>query len=241
MLVGDDLADLLGPHDLDAVHHLARERRIGVDEGDGAVVPGLVEGAQQLDADRACPVDDHILALIEADGLELGRGLQQQGARPLPAEADETGGDQGEDHDRRARLALEAAHVHDESPQHGRNDHRHIDAGRPLRSDEAGDELVEAPPIEHENADHRRRQHQQKDLRRLRHIEFAEAQGIGGPDRDAEHHEVICDQKRSLEPARTLDQPNGERHAGRPRTGPKPSLKDRAHRESALNHSRSLG
>ena len=33
--LGDHLADLLGPEHLDAVHHLARERGIVVDEGDG--------------------------------------------------------------------------------------------------------------------------------------------------------------------------------------------------------------
>ena len=109
-------------------------------------------------------------------------------------------------------MDLDAAHQHDERPQHGGADHRHIDAGGALGPDEAGHELVEPAHIEDDDADHRRRGHEQHLVEAVRHVELAQAQRIGRPQREGQHHDVVDDQSRPLEPARTLDQPYGKLH-----------------------------
>ena len=83
ILGGDHLADLARPEHLDAVHHLPRERRIVVDEGDHVELAGLVQRPKQLDADGAGAIDDDVLALIEIDRLVLRRGPEQHCAGPL--------------------------------------------------------------------------------------------------------------------------------------------------------------
>ena len=110
------LADLLGPQHLDAMHQLAGERGIGVDEGDHLVAAGLVQRAQQLDADGAGAVDDHRLALVEAQPACAAARPEQQRPGPLPAQANEAGGDQAVDHHHRTRMVLDAAHQHDAAP-----------------------------------------------------------------------------------------------------------------------------
>ena len=181
VLVGDHLADLLRPQHLDAMHQLAGERRIGVDEGDGLVAAGLVERAQELDADGPGAVDDDRFPLVEAHRPVFGRGLKQHGAGPLPAEADEQRGDQGIDHDHRPRMVLDGHHQHHHRPQQRPDDHRDIDAGRALRADEAGDELVQPAHIEDGDADERRRDQQHPFVQARRDIEMAQSAGCRRP------------------------------------------------------------
>ena len=201
------------------MHHLAREGGIVVDEGDELVLVGFLKRAHQLDAERARAIDDDALPLIEAHGLVLGRGPEQHIARPLPAQPDETRGDQAIDHDHRAGMSADAGHEHDQRPDKGGDDHRDVNTGGALRSDEARDELVQPAQIESDYADERRRRHQQPHAGRIWQVELAQAQRIGSPQREAQHHEVVDDEQRSLEPARTLDEPNGKTHEGQPRTG----------------------
>ena len=214
VFVGDDFADLLWPRNLDPVHQLAGKRGVRVDEGDGPVIAGLVQRAQQLNADGSGAVDDDVLPLVEADRPMLRGRFEEYGAGPLPAQADEPRGDQGIDHHHRAGLPLNAAHQHHQRPDQRGDDNRRVDARRAFRPDEAGDELVKTAPIEDEDAYDRRRQHEQKNFRSLGDVDSAEAQGIGSPQRDGEHREIVQDQNRPLKPARTLDQPNGYRHDG---------------------------
>ena len=170
---GDGLADLLGSEHLDPVHHLARKRGVRIDEGDGLVVAGLVQRAQQLDADLAGAVDDDALPLVEADAFMLGREPEQGGAGPLSAETNEPGGDQAIDHDHRPWMHLDAAHQDDERPQHRGDDHRDIDPRGALRPDEASDELVQPAHIEDDHADHGRGRHQQHLGKGVGHVELA--------------------------------------------------------------------
>ena len=173
VLIGDRLADLLGPHHLDPVHHLARKRGVRIDEGDGLISSCLVQRTQQLDADRAGAVDDDALPLIEAHAFMFGREPEQGGAGPLSAETNEPGGDQAIDHDHRPRMHLDAAHQHDERPQHRGDDYRDIDAGGALWPDEASDELVEPAHIEDDHADHGRGRHQEHLGKGVGHVELA--------------------------------------------------------------------
>ena len=83
VLLGDQLGDLLGPRHFQAVHELAGKRGVGIDEGDGLVTAGLVQRAQQLDAERAGAVDDDRLPLIEARRLVLRRRREQRRAPPI--------------------------------------------------------------------------------------------------------------------------------------------------------------
>ncbi len=135
------------------MHQLAGERGVGIDEGDHLVAAGLVERAQQLDADGPRPVNDHRLALVEAQRLVLRRGPKHQRGSPLPAEANEQGGDQGIDHDHPTWMILHGHHQHHHRPQQRAEDHRDIDTGGALRPDEARDELVQSAHIEDGDAD----------------------------------------------------------------------------------------
>ena len=212
VLLGDQLGDLFRPRHFEAMHELAGKRGIGIDEGDGLIAAGLVERAQQLDADGAGAIDDHRLPLIEAHRLMLRRRREQRRARPLPAQTNETGGDQAVDHHCRPGMILDPAHIDDERPQQGGDDHRDIDAGGALWPDESGHELVEPAHIKDGDADQRSRNEQGPFVEAPGNIELAEPERIGSPQRDAQHHDVVEDQECPLEPARTLDQPYGQTH-----------------------------
>ena len=212
VLLGDQLGDLLRPRHFQAVHELAGKRGIGIDEGDGLVAAGLVQRAQQLDAERAGAVDDDRLPLIEARRLVLRRRREQRRARPLPAQANEAGGDQAVDHHRRPRMILDPAHIDEQRPEQGGDDHRGIDAGGAFGPDEPGHQLVQPAHIEDGDADEGGGDQQRPFVQALGHVEPAEPERIGGPQRDAEHRDVVEDQECPLEPARTLDQPYGQTH-----------------------------
>ena len=212
ILGGDHLADLAGPQHLDAMHHLSGKRGVVVDEGDHVVAAGLVQRAKELDAGRAGAIDDDVLAFLEIDRSVLRRRPEQHGGGPLPRQADQAGGDQAVDHHHRTRVALDARQQHEQRPGKHGDDHRDIDARGALRPDEAGDELVQPAEMEGDDADDRRCCEQHHHAEGLRHVVLAQAQRVGGPQRDGEHGNVVEDQEGSLEPARSLDEPDGRTH-----------------------------
>ena len=212
VLGGDHLADLAGPQHLDAVHHLPRERRVVVDESDHVVLAGLVQGAKQLNAGRAGAVDDDVLALVEAHALMLRRGSEQHRPGPLPAQPDHQRSDEAVDHHHRPRMALDAGQQHEQRPGEHGDDHRDIDARGALGPDESGHELVQTAQMEGDDADDRCRGEQQYQADRVGHIEPAQAQRVGGPQRDRQHRNVVENEEGPLEPARPLDEPDGCAH-----------------------------